>query len=132
MPDKTHVAIPQTRVDDLVTHFGLKGQVTVPTGVVRGLLEILSIMMTQDIDGETSVGIIKSFESKFGMHEDSNERVSKFLKFIKQIKGKEPLLQTVKSLGLLSKAELEQYALETGDWSHFLRRLEKDREDAKK
>ena len=127
MSDETHVAIKQTPVGDLITHFGLASQDTMPVSLAKGLIEMAQILSSHQIETETSVELIRSFELKFGKNEEPKFRVDRFLNFIRQSKEKGPLLDTVKDLGLLSKAELEEYGLETGDWSHFLRRIDKEK-----
>ena len=117
---------PQAVTESLISIFGLQGQDAMPSDLVAGLLEITQVLSKEGVDAETASGIIKSFELKAGQAEDSKQRVGKFLNFLRQCSGKTGLLDTVKSLGFYSKAELEEYAKDTGDWTPFLKRVSKE------
>lgn len=127
MAEEALVALSPAGKSDLITHFGLTSISGNPPEISEPLFEIARIVSSQGIDMETAAGIARSFEERFGRGDDTKARVGKFLNFLRGISGgKEALLDTVKSLGLYSKAELEEYAKETGDWSPFLRRIEKE------
>lgn len=130
MSDQTLVAISQKPLGSILNFFGFTKQGSVPVAVLESLVAIASVFGSRKIDEETGVAIIKSFEDRFGKLDDAHLRVNKFREFIsdlhKSTDSKQPFIDSVKSLGLLSKNELEEYAKETGDWSHFLKRSAHD------
>ena len=77
---------------------------------------IAGLMSFHKIDNETAVAILKSFESRFGMADEVEFRLEKFDNFLNAIDNRDNLVDSVKSMGLLSMAELENHAQETGDW----------------
>lgn len=116
--------------DPLLEHFGYTQQKSIPVSVLTQLNAISGIFSARSIDPETSTAIIKSYELKHGSLEDPHLRIARFREFIANIHAfatdREPFLDTIKNLGLLSKHELESYGIESGDWGPFLRRAEKD------
>lgn len=127
---ESSVAIPPISREDIFTHFGFKED-SLPPDMLKPFAEMQGILFANAIDRETALGIVKSFESRFGQAEDSSIRVNKFLNFLKGFEhNRDNLLGAIKSMGLYSKAELEEYARETGDWGFFLRRLERDKRDS--
>lgn len=123
MSEKLTVPVPYHPAVDLPRHFG------VDYGSANDVLaELRAIFAKHEIDEETAVGIAKSYERHFGALDTPALRVKRFSDFIKSIKTKDGLLGTIQSMGLFSKAELENYAVDTGDWSHFLKRVEGEQE----
>jgi hypothetical protein len=134
MSEQATVAIGQNQLGTLLSFLGFTKSSSIPLSVLQSILHISSVFTSHRIDNETGVSILKSFEDRFGKMDDIHLRVSKFHDFVNNINStasnKAPFIDSVKSLGLLSKAELEEHAKETGDWSHFLKRSEQDSKNA--
>lgn len=127
MSDTTHLAAPAQAPADannLISAFGFKFDGTLPATAANELLEIAGLFGKHSIDAETAAGLIRSYEHHSGQAEEPGIRIKNFLRFIRNMPSREGLLDSVKSMGLFSKFELEEYARETGDWTHFLRRIE--------
>lgn len=92
------------------------------------IFEISNFLTAKGIDAETSVSIFQSFENKISQRELIDDRLSSFNKFITSIKSKDDLIESIKDFGLMSKSELENKALETGNWLPFMKRVEKEKE----
>lgn len=100
----------------------------VPPEHLKDFFELQTIFDKNGIDAETRIGILRSFEASAGTLDDPKLRITRALRFLRGCgTSKEGLLDTVKSMGYYSKEELEQYARETGDWSHFLKRIETEK-----
>lgn len=127
MPEVTF-SQPTSQEADLTTYLGIKSDA--PMELMKDVSDIMSILYQDHIDSKEATELFQSFERRFGLHEDSKIRTEKFLAFLKDIKERGPILHTVKSMGLLSKTELRELAKETGDWTHLLRRLDKEKKNA--
>lgn len=93
------------------------------------LIDSISLLLTaKGVDAETAVSIFQSFENKISRAEGVDHRLSSFNKFIQSISSKDDLVETIKDFGLMSKAELEQKAVETGNWIPFMKRVESDKQ----
>lgn len=88
------------------------------------LVRIKGAFSYQKIDDETAVAIIESFEGKFGKAESVIDRLSKFDNFLSVIGNRQDMIDSVKSMGMLSHAEAELQAVETGDWPSAIKRNE--------
>lgn len=96
------------------------------------LSQILNLLGLNQIDEETGLGILRSYESKFGAADDSAHRLDRFHGFLTSMQTKEGILDSIKSVGLYSKSEMEEYAKETGDWGHFLKRVDSEKSESVK
>lgn len=123
-----------SRQTGLLEAFGYGVGKSVPFGVMKTVAQLLGIFAERRIDDETAVAILRSFETQNGRLDDAHLRVNRFSKFIHGLhastNSRQPFIDTVKNLGLLSKNELEEHAKETGDWTHFLKRAEKESKNA--
>ena len=130
MSDETHIGISSSKIKTLLEALGFAKQSSIPIALLQPILKISGVMSAHGIDEETTVALLKSYESRFGTLDDPHLRVSKFHDFVASIHaaghGRNAFIDQVKNLGLLSKSELEEHAKETGDWSHFLKRVEHD------
>lgn len=86
------------------------------------LVRIKGAFAFHKIDDETSASILESFERKFGTSDDVIGRLTKFDNFLSVIGNRQGLIDSVKSLGMLSKEETELQAVETGDWVSAIKR----------
>lgn len=92
--------------------------------LVKILGYIEALMSLNNIDGETQVALLQSFEEKTKISGDSEVRLSKFSKFLESVGDRENLIDTVKDMGMLSTDELEKQAVETGNWMPYMVRQE--------
>lgn len=129
MSEQMTVAVTQMPMYSLLGFFGFGKDKAIPIDILKNIFELTGIFSQRKIDDETANALLKSYEAKFGMPDDIYLRVNNFHKFIKGIHEttltRDPFIDQVKNLGLLSKSELEEYAKDTGDWSHFLKRADK-------
>ncbi len=118
---------------NLRAYLGLDKQKLTP--IQDTLINSISTLMTaKGIDAETAIAIFQSFENKIGnsLSDNNNtetiiDRLMRFNSFLSFIEHKSDLMATIKDFGLMSKAELEQTAIETGNWIPFMKRVEKDK-----
>ena len=122
-------AAPQSVQPNLELHLRIPKDQADPASAL--LSQVRAVLTVGEIDDETSVHLLRSFEERHGQAESTPERLTKFLEFLKTFKGdRGGMLDTVKNLGYLSKNLLEEHAKETGDWGPFLRRVEADKKRA--
>lgn len=130
MPEQATIAIRQEPVDTMMEFFGYAAKKAIPFDALRSFVKLASVFTSHKIDPETARAIAQSFEDRHGKLDDSYLRLTKFQKFIEDLSATMPernaFIDQVKNLGLLGKPALEEYAKETGDWSHFLKRSEHD------
>lgn len=128
MSDTTVVAITGFKKNSsLFEYLGLDSQ-RLNSRSLEVVIRVLGKLSILGIDPESSVELISSYEKKFGQSENSYKRLEKFDEFIKEFNSKQSLLEVADNIGLLSKAELEEQALETGNWIPFMKRVQKDKE----
>jgi len=130
MPEKMTISQPSRKVPSLLEYFLNPTQKSVPLSILQQLKAISTFLQDHSIDDETAVAIAQSYEARNGRLDDAHLRVSRFRTFVEAIPSeadpKQTLIDTVKTLGYLSKNELEEYAKDTGDWSQFLKRSSED------
>lgn len=110
---------------NLSTYLGVDKK-NLTTSERETLMDILGTLSYHRIDGETAVAIFKSFEMKVKPHEEFSRRINSFKSFLDTIDHRDNLIDSVKNLGMLSKAELEEQAQQNGDWISVIKRNEKD------
>lgn len=125
MSEKVVICIPSNLDQKSIREYlGLTGKSSL---INKKMSQIYSIMALHSVDEETCLALLKSFE----LHHKSDDitgRLDNFLKFISSISERDDLIGTVKSMGMLSKSELEQQAVLTGNWIPFMKRVESDKE----
>lgn len=94
------------------------------------LVKLRVAIEKRGLDEESAVAVLQSFEAQFGAAETPMKRLEKFVGFVQSIDEKANLIDTVKDLGLLSKSELEEQAIASGNWIPFMKRVEQDKRDA--
>jgi hypothetical protein len=86
------------------------------------IVKIKGTLSLHGIDDETAVGILESYEGKYGKSEELGQRLERFSTFLGMAGNRENLIDSVKNLGLLSHSELETQAQETGDWVSVIKK----------
>lgn len=124
MAETMRMAVPLKPVGSLMGHFGVKN--ALDPRISKDFLALMALFQKHKVDDETALEVVRSYERKFGQAETTAARLGKVFKFLSSIEERGDLVATVRDLGMASKAELEEYAVETGDWGHFLKRVEKE------
>ena len=135
MSEQATVAISQQKsIKSLLEYFGYTNDKSIPISLLTSLQRIYDILALHQVDTETAVGLIKSYEAKVGQLEDAHLRIDRLKQFVEGVHANgadhHTFVDQVKNMGLMSKSELEEHAKETGDWAPFLKRAAKDQKSA--
>ncbi len=115
-----------SKIKDLERFFQLPDRSRLTDKEINMLIHIKGAFAFHKIDDETAIAIMQSFEGKYGKGESVADRLSKFDKFLSKVGNRQDLIDSVKSLGMLSKEEIESQAQENGDWISVIKRTDAD------